>query len=79
VLVITIGEGRNRQVRKMCDAIGHPVDQLKRIAIGPIRDGRLKLGEWRELTPEEVRSLRKAAETAPPRSSRKEDGGRGIA
>jgi 23S rRNA pseudouridine2605 synthase len=79
VLVIAIGEGRNRQVRKMCDAIGHPVDQLRRIAIGPIRDGRLKLGEWRELTPEEVRSLRKATETAPPRSARKEDGGRGIA
>ena len=37
-IVLTIREGRNRQVRKMCDAIGHPVNQLRRIAIGPIRD-----------------------------------------
>ena len=52
-LRITIHEGRNRQVRKMCDAIGHPVDRLKRVAIGPIRDSRLKPGQWRELTREE--------------------------
>jgi 23S rRNA pseudouridine2605 synthase len=64
VLVITVGEGRNRQVRKMCEAIGHPVDRLRRIAIGPIRDGRLKPGEWRELTLEEVNSLRKATRSA---------------
>ena len=37
-LRITVREGRNRQVRKMCDAIGHPVDELRRVAIGPIRD-----------------------------------------
>src|SRR5437867_154820 len=41
-LTITLREGRNRQVRKMCDAIGHPVDHLKRVAIGPIRDTRLE-------------------------------------
>ena len=45
----------------MCDAIGHPVRHLKRVAIGPLRDGKLKLGHWRELAPEEVERLRRAA------------------
>jgi 23S rRNA pseudouridine2605 synthase len=63
-LRITVREGRNRQVRKMCDAIGHPVDELRRVAIGPIRDNRLKTGYWRELTPPEVEKLRKAAQGA---------------
>ena len=58
-LQITVHEGRNRQVRNMLDAIGHPVDQLKRIAIGPIRDARLKLGRWRDLTEAEVGLLDK--------------------
>jgi len=57
-LQITIHEGRNRQVRNMLDAIGHPVDQLRRIAIGPLRDARLKLGRWRDLTDAEVKSLK---------------------
>jgi pseudouridine synthase len=69
VLRITIREGRNRQVRNMCDAIGHPVDHLRRVAIGPIRDTRLKLGQWRNLTPSEVAALRAAgnrtADTVP--------------
>jgi 23S rRNA pseudouridine2605 synthase len=56
-LIITIREGRNRQVRKMCDAIGHPVTHLKRVAIGPIRDGKLPLGRWRDLTVREVATL----------------------
>jgi 23S rRNA pseudouridine2605 synthase len=60
-LLVTIHEGRNRQVRNMCDAIGHPVVELKRVAIGPIRDARLKPGRWRELTAAEVESLRRAA------------------
>jgi 23S rRNA pseudouridine2605 synthase len=60
-LVLTIREGRNRQVRKMCDAIGHPVNHLRRIAIGPIRDPRLKPGTWRDLRDDEVAALRKAA------------------
>jgi pseudouridine synthase len=59
-LRITIHEGRNRQVRRMCDAIGHPIVELRRIAIGPIRDSKLKPGAWRELTEEEVRKLRAA-------------------
>ncbi len=62
-LRITVREGRNRQVRKMCDAIGHPVDELRRVAIGPIRDPKLKPGQWRELTPQEVERLRRAAST----------------
>jgi 23S rRNA pseudouridine2605 synthase len=57
-LIITIREGRNRQVRKMCDAIGHPVTHLKRVAIGPIRDGKLKLGQWRDLSEREVSALK---------------------
>ena len=56
-LVITLREGRNRQVRNMCDAIGHPVDHLKRVAIGPLRDPRLKTGYWRDLNDEEVKRL----------------------
>jgi 23S rRNA pseudouridine2605 synthase len=58
---IAIHEGRNRQIRRMCDAIGHPVDHLKRVAIGPLRDARLKPGHWRDLSDEELRRLRKAA------------------
>jgi 23S rRNA pseudouridine2605 synthase len=60
-LRITVREGRNRQVRKMCDAIGHPVDELRRVAIGPVRDARLKVGRWRPLTAQEVERLRAAA------------------
>lgn len=58
VLRMTIREGRNRQVRRMCEAVGHPVRALRRIGIGPLRDRRLKPGEWRELTPDEVKRLR---------------------
>ncbi len=60
-LRITLREGRNRQVRRMCEAIGHPVDALRRVAIGPIKDERLRPGQWRELTDEEVQRLRNAA------------------
>ena len=64
-LRITLHEGRNRQVRKMCEAIGHPVGRLRRVAIGPIRDDRLKPGQWRELTADEVNRLRAAAGSRP--------------
>src|SRR4029079_2595734 len=63
-LVITLPEGRNRQVRHMCDAIGHPVDRLKRVAIGPLRDSRLKVGYWRDLDDDEGERLRKTAENS---------------
>ncbi|HEY8517891.1 MAG TPA: pseudouridine synthase [Candidatus Binatia bacterium] len=59
-LRIAIREGRQRQVRRMCEAIGHPVDKLSRIAIGPLRLGSLRVGEIRELTPREVLALRHA-------------------
>src|SRR5579872_3726545 len=60
-LQMVIREGRNRQVRNMCDAIGHPVNTLRRVAIGPLRDARLKVGYWRDLNAEEVARLKKAA------------------
>ncbi len=69
VLLLTIREGRNRQVRRMCEAVGHPVDTLKRTRIGPLSDRYLKPGAWRELTPEEVKKLKRATEgpgTRPP-------------
>jgi 23S rRNA pseudouridine2605 synthase len=61
LLLITIREGRNRQVRRMCEAVGHPVDKLKRVKIGPLSDRMLRRGEWRDLTPAEVKSLKKLA------------------
>jgi pseudouridine synthase len=57
-LSITLREGRNRQVRKMCAAIGHPVRSLRRVRMGSLSLGRLRTGEWRELTEGEVRRLR---------------------
>jgi 23S rRNA pseudouridine2605 synthase len=56
-LLIVIHEGRNRQVRRMCEAIGHPVRRLVRTRIGPIADRALAPGEWRPLTRDEVRAL----------------------
>jgi 23S rRNA pseudouridine2605 synthase len=58
---LTIHEGRNRQVRRMCEAVGHPVRRLVRTRIGPLGDRRLRPGEWRALTTAEVRSLYEAA------------------
>ena len=60
LLRITIHEGRNRQVRRMCEAIGHPVVRLVRTRIGPLTDRTLKPGEWRALTQDEVRALERA-------------------
>jgi 23S rRNA pseudouridine2605 synthase len=60
-LRITIHEGRNRQVRRMCDAIGHPVRRLVRTRIGPLRDQSLGPGSWRRLRPDEVRALARMA------------------
>jgi len=60
VLLITIKEGRNRQIRKMCEAVGLEVARLRRISIGPLKLGMLKPGAWRELTPEELRAIRNA-------------------
>ncbi|MCR4889407.1 MAG: rRNA pseudouridine synthase [Ruminococcus sp.] len=60
VLLMTIKEGRNRQIRKMCEAVGLEVARLRRISIGPLKLGMLKPGTWRELTAEELRALRTA-------------------
>jgi 23S rRNA pseudouridine2605 synthase len=60
VLRMTIHEGRNRQVRRMCEAVGHPVTRLVRTRIGPIQDRRLRPGTWRPLSADEVRHLAEA-------------------
>lgn len=60
VLQMVIKEGRNRQIRKMCEAVGLEVARLKRTAIGPVKLGMLKPGAHRELTNEELRALRSA-------------------
>jgi 23S rRNA pseudouridine2605 synthase len=61
VLRLVIHEGKNRQVRRMCDAIGHPVRRLVRTRIGTLRDTGLPPGQWRELTGAEVRALASSA------------------
>lgn len=58
ILKITISEGRNRQVRKMCAAVGHEVLRLRRVAEGPLSLGNLKPGEWRHLTCKEISMLK---------------------
>ena len=59
VLSIVIREGRNRQVRNMCDAIGHPVVRLRRVRIGSITDDKIRPGEFRELSDKESRRSRR--------------------
>lgn len=65
VLRITIHEGRNRQIRRMCEAIGHPVERLIRVRIGPISDRSLRPGACRELGLDELRSLTTAVARYP--------------
>jgi len=64
VLRIVVHEGRNRLVRRMCEAVGHPVVRLVRTRIGPLSDPGLAPGRWRELTVDEVRALSVAAHRA---------------
>ena len=59
LLEITISEGRNRQIRRMCEAVGHPVCDLMRIAVGDIKLGNLPYGKWRYLNIEEIKRLLK--------------------
>jgi len=61
VLRLVIHEGRNRQVRRMCESVGHPVVRLVRTRIGPIADRSLRPGAWRPLEIAEVRALTQAA------------------
>jgi 23S rRNA pseudouridine2605 synthase len=70
VLRIVLSEGRNRQVRRMCEAVGHPVRRLVRTRIGPVADRRLPPGHWRALTPGEVRSLEAEAARGPAEAGR---------
>lgn len=67
VLRIVIHEGRNRQVRRMCEAVGHPVRRLVRTRFGPVADRSLRPGSWRPLTVAEVRALETAAAHSQPR------------
>ena len=60
VLRLVIHEGRNRQVRRMCDAVGHPVIRLVRTRIGPLADRAIRPGTWRHLETDELRALERA-------------------
>ena len=70
ILRMTIHEGRNRQVRRMCDAVGHPVRRLVRTRIGPLSDRTLQPGEWREWTIDERNSMIEAVASSTPRDAR---------
>ena len=61
LLSIVVKEGRNRQVRNMCEAVGHPVDRLRRVRIGSITDEHIRPGEFRELDAKEVAALQRSA------------------
>jgi 23S rRNA pseudouridine2605 synthase len=55
---IVLTEGRNREVRRLMEAVGHPVQRLRRVRFGPVRLGNLRVGEWRRLSKNEIRALR---------------------
>jgi 23S rRNA pseudouridine2605 synthase len=67
---VKLREGRTQQIRKMFQAIGHPVSKLRRVAIGPISDPKLTPGVWRELTKQEVKALATMQEPAPAKPRR---------
>ena len=75
VVDITLYEGKNRQIRRMCETVGLEVARLKRVAIGPIRLGMLKVGTWRYLSKEEIDAL-KAEAGQPSKKSRSARSGR---
>jgi 23S rRNA pseudouridine2605 synthase len=73
---IAIHEGRNRQVRRMLDAVGHPVQRLVRTRVGPVHDRSLAPGTWRALRPSEVRALYQSSSARPaPRSTKRRRSG----
>ncbi len=75
VLQITIHEGRNRQIRKMCEAVGLETVRLKRISVGSLKLGSLSAGEYRELRKEEVAALKRSAQkTKSANESRRNNG-----
>jgi 23S rRNA pseudouridine2605 synthase len=73
-LEVVIHEGRNRQVRRMCEAVGLHVRRLVRTRIGPVRDEHLAPGEWRELRQGEIRALYEAASATAPAAAATDDG-----
>lgn len=75
VVRLTIREGRNRQVRRMLEAVGHPVQTLTRVRIGPLTDKQLKPGEWRELRESEIRALALDRDKSPAKGPRKAPAG----
>jgi 23S rRNA pseudouridine2605 synthase/16S rRNA pseudouridine516 synthase len=60
-LQMTLAEGRRREIRRMCEYVGHPVEKLQRVALGPLSLARLHVGEHRLLRAREIRDLRHAA------------------
>ena len=63
---ITIHEGRKRQVKRMCEAVGHPVKRLERVRLGPLELGDLPRGRWRRLSDAEVQALMAASNESSP-------------
>ena len=61
-LYVELREGRNRQIRRLMDRIGHPVKKLRRVALGPLKLKGLAVGDWRELTPGELGQIRRASQ-----------------
>ena len=68
---VRLREGRTQQIRKMFQAVGHPVSKLRRVAIGPISDPKLTPGVWRELTKQEVKMLATLKEPKPAKTPRR--------
>ncbi len=75
VLSLVLREGRKREVRRLLDAVGHPVRRLRRVRFGPIRLAGMRPGEWRELGKEEIRALRRATTQNSPREPGAASGG----
>ena len=69
-LEIIMREGRKRQIRRISNMLGHPVNQLVREEIGPLQLGNLKTGDWRHLDPKEVEALQKSVKESKPRRSK---------
>ncbi len=76
VLEIILYEGRNREIRKMCEAVGLGVARLKRTAIGPVKLSMLQQGKYRELTKEEIKALSAAAKKGESKDDRNSADGR---
>jgi pseudouridine synthase len=71
---MTITQGRTRQIRKMCEAVGHQVLKLKRVQVGPLNLGKLPSGEWRMLTDKEVAMLKKLMQNKNPQLHKRPSG-----